>query len=121
MLLLPLVLYASSASAQFGGAWQVNGNVSDTAFILDCTFEPNGAEFGGTCVEEASGDPKVHAGKNHTLTAGTAAGDQVNWTYKSSFLFTTFDVSFSGTLDKDRIAGTVTAAGRKGAFTAVRK
>jgi hypothetical protein len=121
LILAPALMLASPAAAQATGAWRVSGAISGTAFALDCRFEPQGADFGGVCVEAATGDPKVHAGKSHTLTKGAVAGRQVSWTYPASFLMARFDVNFTGTLDGDHMAGTVTASGRKGEFTAVRK
>lgn len=119
--LMSATLLAWPAQAQVAGAWRVSGDIAGNAFVVDCRFEPHGADFGGVCVEAATGDAKVHAGRSHTLTKGQAADGQVSWTYPASFMLAKFDVSFTGTLAGDRMSGTVTATGRKGAFTAVRK
>jgi hypothetical protein len=122
LVLTSVMLLAAPATAQMAGPWKVSGDIAGRAFVVDCRFEPRGAEFGGVCVEAASGDPKlVHAGKSHPVTKATVSGEQVSWSYPASFMLAKFDVSFSGALAGDRIAGKVSAAGRTGAFTAVRK
>lgn len=119
--LLPVLALASPAAAQVAGAWRVSGRIGDTPFAVDCRFDPRGAGFGGVCVDASTGDPKAHPGKTHTLTRGAVAGRQVSWTYPASFMLVKFDVNFVGMLDGDHIAGAVSASGRKGEFTAVRK
>lgn len=121
LVLTSMMVLASPAAAQVAGPWKVSGDVAGRSFVMDCQFEPRGADFGGVCVEASGGDTKVQAGRSHTLTKGTASGGQVRWTYPASFMLAKFDVSFAGTLAGDRIAGTVSASGRKGAFTATRK
>lgn len=115
------LLATPAAAAGVAGAWRVNGQVADKPFVLDCRFEPRGEGFGGVCVELSSGDPRGQAGKSHTVANGAAAGGQVRWSYPVSVLLAKIDIAFSGALDGDHMAGAVTAAGRKGAFTAVRK
>ena len=115
-----VALVASGAAAQVAGAWQVTGKIADNPFALDCRFEPHGAQFGGVCVEAASGD-KVKPGKAHTLSKGEVAGGQVRWAYPANFGLLKFEVSFDGALRGDRITGVTSASGRKGEFTAVRK
>ena len=44
----------------------------------------------------------------------------MSFTYQSSFLFTKFDVTYTGVVSGDRISGTVNAQGHEGAFTATR-
>jgi hypothetical protein len=119
--LAPLALMASPAAAQVAGAWHVTGELGGRAFAVDCTFEPRGQELGGACVDLSTGDAKAKAGDSHALTKGAVAGDKVSWTYRASFMIAKFDVSYAGVLKDGRIAGTVTASGRGGAFTAVRK
>lgn len=116
-----LALAASPAAAQVAGAWAVSGKIGDTPFTVDCRFEPRGAAFGGACIDASAGVSGVKPGKVHPLKTGSADGRQVRWVYEASFLMARFDVTYSGTLDADRMAGAVTAAGRKGEFTAIRK
>jgi hypothetical protein len=119
--LLSAILFASAAAAQVAGPWRVSGAISDRRFSLDCRFEPHGAAFGGVCTEIASGDPKAQLGKAHVLTQGLVVGQQVRWSYPASYLLAKFEISFAGTLAGDQIAGTVSASGRTGEFTAVKK
>ena len=118
---LAALMLASTASAQVAGSWHVTGTVGGTSFAVDCQFDPEGAAFGGACADGATGAPKAYAGKTHKLSKGAVAGRQVQWTYPASFLLAKFDVNFAGTLHGDQIAGTVSAAGRKGDFKAVKK
>lgn len=120
--LVTLALAAQpAAAAAVGGTWRVTGQVSDRPFTLDCRFEPKGAGFGGVCVEVAGGDSHVQAGKSHTVTDGAVAGSKVSWSYPVSVMMMKLNIAFTGALDGDRMSGAVTTAGRKGAFTAVRK
>lgn len=119
--LLSGLVLASPAGAQVAGAWRVTGTLADRAFAIDCRFEPKGAQFGGVCVDAATGEAGAKAGKSHALSEGAVAGSQVRWTYPASFLLAKFDVRYTGKLEGDRITGTVSASGRKGEFTAVRK
>lgn len=109
----------ANAGAQAQGQWHVTGNVSGHAFSLDCRFEPAGAGFGGVCTEQAAG-AAGHAGKSHTLSRGTLKGNQITWPYPVSVMLMKFDMTFSGTLEGNRISGTASAAGRQGSFVAVR-
>lgn len=117
---LALAASASPAPADVGGAWRVTGRVSSFAFTLNCDFKPDGARLGGACVDASTNDPKVSAGKSHTITAGHIDGNSVGWTYQSSFLLTKFDVTYDGVQSGDRMSGTIRVRGHEGAFTATR-
>jgi hypothetical protein len=114
------LLAATSASAQVAGAWRVSGKVSGFAFTLNCDFKPAGDKLGGVCVDASTNDARVKAGKAHTLTAGSVRGDAVTWTYRSSFLLSKFDVTYTGKISGARMSGTIDAQGHEGPFTAVR-
>jgi hypothetical protein len=116
-----VVAFASPAAAQVAGAWHVAGKVSTFDFTLNCDFKPDGSRLGGVCIDASTNDPKVNAGQSHTLTAGSLNGDKVSWTYQSSFLFTRFDVTFTGTRTGGRMSGTIDAQGHGGTFIAVRQ
>jgi hypothetical protein len=122
---LALLSIASAASpaaaAGVGGSWRVAGTVSDRPFALDCHFEPRRAGFGGVCVEVAGGDPHVQPGRSHAVNDGAVTGSNVSWSYPVSIMLMKLEIAFTGTLEADRMSGTVTTAGRKGAFTAMRK
>jgi hypothetical protein len=120
--LLSTALAASpAAAASVSGSWRVTGAVSDRPFTLDCRFEPRGGGFGGVCVEVAGGDAHVQPGKSHAVNDGAVTGSKVSWSYPVSIMMLKLDIAFTGTLDADRMSGSVTTAGRKGAFTAMRK
>ncbi len=111
---------STSSAAEVAGAWRVSGKVSSFAFTLNCRFTPEGSKLGGLCTDASTSDPKVNAGKSHVITAGSVEGDKVSFTYQSSFLFTKFDVTYTGVAAGDRISGTVNAQGHEGTFTASR-
>ncbi len=110
----------SSASAQVAGAWRVSGKVSGFAFTLNCDFKPGGDKLGGVCIDASTSDARVEAGKSHALTAGSIRGDAVTWTYRSSFMLSKFDVTYTGAVSGAHMSGTVEAGGRAGTFTATR-
>jgi hypothetical protein len=114
LLLLPALLAAAPAMAQIAGPWAVSGQISGNPFVVNCQFTPSGGNFGGVCVDAATGKP-------HRLTAGAISGNQVRWSYPAHFMFLSFDVCFTGALTGGGMAGTVTASGHRGAFTATRK
>jgi hypothetical protein len=119
-LAIATLVAASSASAQVAGAWRVTGKVASFAFTLNCDFKPAGDQLGGVCVDASTSDVRVKAGKSHVLTAGSVHGDHVTWTYRSSFLFSKFDVTYRGAISGARMTGAIDASGHAGVFTAVR-
>jgi hypothetical protein len=121
VLAISALLAASSATAQVAGDWRVAGKVSGFAFTLNCDLKNLGDRLGGVCVDVSTSDARVKAGKAHALTAGAVHGDAVTWTYRSSFLFTKFDVTYKGTLAGNRMIGSIDAQGHTGTFTAARQ
>ncbi|MET0365412.1 MAG: hypothetical protein ABW169_12250 [Sphingobium sp.] len=115
------LLSFSPAFADIGGTWRVTGEISGRKFISDCHFDPRASKIGGECVTLATGEDKVKPGKIYKLTSGSVSGNQVQWGYPTKVLFMSVDILFAGTLNGDRIGGTISAAGRKGNFAAVRK
>jgi len=111
----------SSASAEIAGRWRVAGKVSSFAFTLDCDFKPVGDKLGGVCVDASTNTGKVKAGKSHMLTGGSVRGSAVTWTYRSSFLFSKFDVTYKGVVSGNKMGGTLDAQGHQGEFTAVKE
>ncbi len=120
LVLAALSAAASASSAQVGGPWRVSGKVSGFAFTLNCDFKPAGDKLGGVCVDASTSDARVKAGKSHVLTAGSVHGDTVSWTYRSSFMLSKFDVTYTGAVSGAHMSGTVEAGGRAGTFTATR-
>ncbi len=114
LVLLPGLFLASPAAAQLAGPWVVAGSISGTPFTVNCQFQPKTAGFGGVCIDATNG-------KTHVLSQGDAAGNHVQWSYPAHFMMMSFTVNFSGTLNGDHMAGTVSASGRTGAFSATRK
>jgi hypothetical protein len=111
---------AGPSAAGVAGAWRVDGTVPPIRFTLDCDFKPDGPTFSGVCVDVASSDPRVAAGKSHPLTAGSVNLDKVSWTYQASFLLARFPVVYRGTRTGNQISGSIDVAGRTGTFTATR-
>lgn len=109
-----------SSAAEVAGAWRVSGKVASFGFTLNCRFTQDGSKLGGECTDASTSDPKVNAGKSHAITSGSVDGDRVRFTYQSSFLFTKFDVTYTGVLAGERINGTVNAQGHEGTFTATK-
>ena len=116
-----IAVIGSSVSAEVSGPWRVTGKVSSFAFTLNCDFKPNGDRLGGVCVDAATNSAKVKAGKSHALTAGSVHGDAVSWTYRSSFMLSKFDVTYTGKISGGSMRGSIDAQGRAGTFSAVRR
>jgi hypothetical protein len=115
-----LAALAAPAAGQSAGDWRVSGKVATFSFTLNCRFKVDASTLSGECQDASTNDPKLKLGKIHPLTAGAVNGDRVSWTYPSSFLFTKFDVTFAGVQAGERMSGTITVQGHKGAFTATR-
>lgn len=103
------------AAAQIAGNWHLAGNISGNDFALDCNFVPQGALLTGAC------STANHQGHVYTLNQGVVEGGAVHFSYPASYLFLHFNMNYAGTLDGDRITGTVEAEGRRGTFWATRE
>jgi hypothetical protein len=111
--------FAGSASAANGaGHWAVAGSIDGTNFTLDCHFDQVDQKLTGTCVDGPTGDEKIKGGRSHDLLEGEVSGDNIRWTYQTSYLLFKFDVKYMGTLDGTHAKGTLAAAGKTGTFTA---
>lgn len=109
-----------AAAEDASGRWIVSGRVAGLAFTLNCEFEQAGQTLGGVCVDGATSDPKVKGGRRHVLTKGHVNGDQITWTYESSFLLSHFNVTYLGLRQGDRMSGKIVVQDHAGAFTASR-
>lgn len=119
----PLILGAAGPAAAddtAAGHWLVTGHVGGKDFTLDCRFQQAGASLSGVCVDGDTHDARVKGGRAHTLTRSRLSGDQVAWTYRSSYGLIHFDATYAGVRKGDHISGQVSAVGASGPFTAVR-
>ena len=116
-----LILAASPAAAQGMSQWHLTGEISGESFVVDCRFEPQAHQLGGVCIDTASSYAANKAGKPHVLTRGASDGNRLSWSYDAKVMFFSVGIDFTGVITGDRMTGTITAAGRKGGFTAVRK
>lgn len=121
LLTVPLFLLPAGAMAQTAGKWHVTGDIDGKVFAVDCDFEARGSGLGGQCVDLSTGDAKAKPGKVHRLTRGSVQGREVKWTYQTKVLMMSVDIDFAGTVQEERMSGTITAKGRQGRFSAVRK
>jgi hypothetical protein len=119
-LLANLVAAPLAMAEDAAGHWIVSGRVAGLAFTSSCGFQQAGQNLGGVCVDGATSDPKVKGGRAHVLTRGRVNGDQVSWTYQSSFLLSHFNVDYSGVRRGDRMSGQIVVQGHTGTFTAER-
>ena len=101
----------AAAEDPLTGAWAVQGKVSAFHFDLICRFEQRAGAIGGVCYDAGSGKP-------HPLIRGALSGNHVSWTYQSSYLFKTFDATYSGTLAGASIKGDLAVPGYTGQFSA---
>lgn len=121
LLAVPLCLLPIGAMAQTAGRWHVTGDIDGKAFAVDCDFEARGNGLGGQCVDRSTGDTNAKPGKVHRLTKGSIQGREVKWTYQTKVMMMSVDIDFAGTVQEEHMAGTITAKGRRGRFSAVRK
>lgn len=113
---------AFAADTTMAGPWRVSGAVSGFKFELRCVFQQAGERLTGTCTDLATNNPKAPPkSAPHALTRGSVAGGKVSWTYQSSFLLNKFDVTYSGALTGNTMAGTIQAGGNSGRFIAKRE
>lgn len=116
-----VALCSTSAMAQVGDTWHVTGQISGNVVALNCRFLPRGSQLEGSCTDVSDSNGKARAGKVYKLTQGSLSGKQIQWAYKAHIVLMSFDVVYSGVVEGNRISGIVTAAGRKGNFTAVKR
>lgn len=112
---------ASTATADgLAGRWDVSGRIASFAFRVACDFQQAGEVLSGVCIDQSTSDARVKSGRRHILSQGKVDGDQVSWSYPSSFLFSHFSADYAGVRRGDHITGQITAQGRTGPFTADR-
>jgi len=111
LIALALLPMATAVQADAGNTWRVNGGISGRTFVLDCKL----VQGTGSCVDAAPG------GKAKPLTSLSTSGDRASWSFQTRHLFINITLAFSGRITGDRMSGTISAAGRSGTFTAVRR
>ncbi|RYE53094.1 MAG: hypothetical protein EOP18_09660 [Rhizobiaceae bacterium] len=116
-----MLLAAPLAAAPVTGQWHLTGEISGESFVVDCHFEPRDKQFGGVCIDTSSSYSGNKGGKPHILTSGESDGSRISWSYDARVLFLSVGIRFTGMLNGDRMAGTISAAGRKGSFAGYRK
>jgi hypothetical protein len=99
--LFALAVVATSAPqappASAGGTWTVSANISGNASEQSCTFTQKDADLTGTCKGE----------RGSVTIAGKVEGKTVNWQYDTQYEGQTLTIYYSGTLEADKIAGSV--------------
>ncbi len=100
------------------GHWKVVGHIADKNFTLDCKFQQAGQALSGVCVDGPTGDKNIKGGRGHPLIKGHVSGDQISWTYVSSYSFLKFNVDYTGVTKGEHASGQLAAAGKTGTFTA---
>jgi hypothetical protein len=96
------------------GVWSLSAKVASVPWRLVCHFRAMGERLGGVCA-----DPKD--GGKVPLKVVQVDGDKVTFAHEGRFLLNTFDVTYSGVKDGDRITGRIAVFGHTGEFTAVRE
>jgi hypothetical protein len=105
---------AHAADDPVSGVWSVHGRVDGFAFVIDCTLKRVGEAVTGVCVDSSSG-------RRHPILSGRSHGDDVSFTYASSYLVTRFDVTYEGRIVGGAMHGAVKAPGHQGVFDATRR
>jgi hypothetical protein len=105
---------AHAADDPVSGVWTVHGRVDGFAFVIDCTLTRVGEAVSGVCVDAGSG-------RRHPILAGRVRGEDVSFTYQSSYLLTKFDVTYEGRIAGASMRGAVKAPGHQGVFDATRR
>ncbi|MFA7603165.1 MAG: hypothetical protein WCY29_09170 [Novosphingobium sp.] len=103
---------AQPVNTQSVDSWRVDGAISGRKFALDCRFE----QAAGVCV-----DAESRGKRSHPLLSLSSSASQKRWSFKTRVALLSITLAFDGRVDGDRMSGVVTAAGRTGSFTAVRR
>lgn len=109
---MALLATGAVANAQSADTWRVDGAISGRKFALDCRFE----RATGVCVDAAS-----QGTRSHPLISLSSSASQMRWSFKTRVALLSITLAFDGRVQGDRMSGVVTAAGRTGSFTAVRR
>lgn len=116
---LALAGFAAPALAgDASGHWKVSGHVAGKDFTLDCKFQQADQNLTGVCVDGPTGDKDIKGGRAHPLIKGHVSGDQISWTYVSSYSLFKFNVDYTGVTKGAHASGQLAAAGKTGTFTA---
>jgi hypothetical protein len=121
--LAPLVLIAAGPACAMdsaAGHWAIAGHALGADFTLDCRFAQSGSGLTGACVDGETHDARVKGGRSHPLTKGVVNGDRIEFGYQTSFMFSKFEVVYSGVLHGDEMSGVMTAPAAKAPFTGKR-
>ena len=99
LLILALVssVTAGAEPVSVAGRWEVSANIGGTASDMECTFTQKDAELSGSCATDQA--PVAIIGKVDAKT--------VTWQFNTQYEGQTLTVTYSGTVDEDKMAGTV--------------
>jgi hypothetical protein len=111
LIAIALLTFSAASQAESGNSWRVNGAISGRTFVLDCRLE----QGTGACTDVSAG------AKAKPLASLSTAGDRTSWSIRTRHLFMSITLAFNGRVSGDRMSGTMSAAGRSGTFTAVRR
>jgi hypothetical protein len=110
LFLFALAVCATAADPVLNGSWQVHQNISGNERDLVCKFSQSGGDLSGSC----------DFGSGAVPISGKVEDKKVSWSYKSEYNGSPLHVQYSGTLESDKITGTVTVPeySADGPFTA---
>lgn len=102
----------SAEAPSVAGQWKVHQSIAGHESDQDCTFTVSDLKIAGTCKANEQ-TPKV---------TGTVDGKKVTWKYDMDYNGSTLTLTYTGTLDDDKLSGSVDVApyGVSGDFTAQR-
>lgn len=112
VVLLSSFALAQSTTALLTGKWKVHNNVAGNESDSDCTFTQTVNDLTGSCTTD----------KDPVKISGKVDGKKVTWSYKSDYNGTPLTVTYTGTVDGDKITGeeAVDPFAVTGDFTAAR-
>ena len=106
-----LAAIPTASQATDSNVWRINAAIGGRNFNMDCRLD----SAAGTCTRTNGG------GKTYKLASFSEAGNRKSWSIKARAMLTSITIAFNGQANGDRMAGTMTIAGRAGTFTAVRQ
>ena len=111
LLLCGTTLLSAANTPSLTGNWQVHMSIAGQEYDSTCTFAQKESDLTGSCKNSDGGNVDV---------TGKVDGGKVSWSYKTEYNGTPITVQHQGTLEGDKVSGTVNVPeySAEGEFTA---
>ena len=93
------IIAAAADTPSLTGDWTVHSNIGGNESDMTCSFTQKDKDLSGIC--------KTHEGNVNIKGYVSDKDKKVMWTYKSEYNGSPLTVTYTGSLDTDKVTGTV--------------